>query len=572
MRALEHAGAVGRGLGRLAGLLAAAAAAGALVLAASAPAALAAGKPVNVGTPYENGQPAIAVTNSGAALEAWANTKDLNGASNFVQYCVLPVGASACSESGNLVPADSAGYIDNVQVLNEGSVLVVLADVYGAAGNNAEDYTPEQEWQSTDGGATWLNVNNGISVTSGIVDADTQPLSAVTLPGTGVLGYGWDTADGAPTFNAFPLSSPPECSVQTCPAGYATLEPGTNPDTLGNEPGQFAAQSGPQAGVMGVFETLFSNGPLGCAQSFGTGYVFGAGAQSTTNNYNISPGSPNSAWRVPLAQADCNVDYPAVAGGPSGFGILEDNEANGTVVYHRFDQNTEKFDTPLVTVAGGHGELDPALSQDSHGGIYATYLYGGGGGPINLSYSNTGGASWSTAALNADTDGGAGDVNSSVNATGQGWVTWTDNGSVFAQSFQAADAVTAPSVSSGASSNDQTVTVDVTCASFPCTVSITLTAPETVVLHAASVAHKKGKSKGAGKTLKLGEGKFTIKSAGAKKLTLNLSGSAKRLLKSKHGRIKIDAAITETVQGHSILLKKTLALTLKPAKKSKHHR
>lgn len=46
--------------------------------------ALAAGKPVNVGTPYESGQPAVTVDNGGDAVIAWANTKDLAGASNFV--------------------------------------------------------------------------------------------------------------------------------------------------------------------------------------------------------------------------------------------------------------------------------------------------------------------------------------------------------------------------------------------------------------------------------------------------------------------------------------------------------
>ena len=205
--------------------------------------ALAAGPTVNIGTPFESGQPAVAVDGAGDAVVAWANTKDLAGAKNFVRYCVLPVGATACSRSGNLIPADSAQYIDGVQVLSEGSTLVILADVYGAAGNNATRYEPEQEWQSTDGGATWILVNGGLSVTSGIIDADTGPLSAVTLPGTGVLGYGWDTAAGPPTFNAFPLSSPPECSAAQpggCPAGSppwsrtptrtrSATSPGTSP-------------------------------------------------------------------------------------------------------------------------------------------------------------------------------------------------------------------------------------------------------------------------------------------------------------------------------------------------------
>ncbi len=111
----------------------------ACALATGAPAAT---KPVNVGTPYDSGQPAVVVDNAGNALIAWANTKDLAGATNFVQYCVLPPNATACSHSGTLSPADAAQYIDNVQVLNEGSTLVILADVYGAAGNLAAATNP----------------------------------------------------------------------------------------------------------------------------------------------------------------------------------------------------------------------------------------------------------------------------------------------------------------------------------------------------------------------------------------------------------------------------------------------
>ncbi len=527
--------------------------------------ALAAGTPVNIGTPYESGQPVVAVDNAGDAVVAWANTKDLAGANNFVQYCVLPVGATACSHSGNLTPADSAQYIDGVQVLNEGSTLVILADVYGAAGNMAAHYEPEQEWQSTDGGATWSLVNGGLSVTSGIIDADTGPLSAVTLPGTGVLGYGWDTAAGPPTFNAFPLSSPPQCSEAQpggCPAGYATLEPNTNPDTLGNEPGHFASQLGGNAGVMGVFDSLFTNGPLGCSQSFGTAYVYGSGNQSATNNYNVSPGQPNSAWKVALAQADCNAEYSTVGGGPSGFGILEDNLGTSSVIYHSFDQGTLKFDSAPVTVVSGHGELDPALSQDGTGGIYATYL-GGSGGAADLSYSADGGHSFSTAVLSANPAGGVNDVTSAVNAAGQGWASWTDNGSVFARSFQAVDAISSATTSRGATSNGSTVTLNVTCLSFPCTVTIVLTAPETVVVHAASVAHKKRKSK----TLTLGKGRITIKTKGGKKLTFRLSGAAQRLLKGKKGHFKVSALISTQIEHHTTKVTKTLTLTVKPSGK-----
>ena len=539
------------------------------LLLAAASVASAAGAPVKVATPFQSGPPAIAVNNAGDAVIAWANTKDLAGADNFVQYCVLPAGAAGCSHSGNLMPADSAQFIDGVQVLNEGSTLVILADVFGAPANSAGDFTPEQEWQSTDGGATWVILNGGRSVSTGILNADTEPVSAVTLPGTGALGYGWDTAGpSGPTFNAFPLNGPPECSRATCPAGFASLEPSTNPDQLSNEPGEFASiSSGPLGGVMGVFETLFTNGPLGCAQDFGTAYVYGSGSQSATNNYNISPGQPNSAWRVAVTQADCNTEYAAVGGGPSGFGILED-QLTGRTVYHRFDAATEKFDTPLVVVAD-KDEQQAALSQDGSGGIYGTYLLGGVGGPVMLSYSADAGANWGSGTLDKNSDGGVASLNSAVNAAGKGWVTWLDNGSVFAQPFEAADAIAPATVGGGATTNGTAITVNVTCATFPCTITITLTAPETVVVHASSASLALGKRKKGKKTKKvtLGTGKFTLKSKGGHKLAVILSPAGRKFVRSHSGHVRISAKVIEL---HGKVTTRTLELRI--AKSGKNHK
>lgn len=535
--------------------------------------ALAAGKPVNIATPFDIQPPgpSVAVDSGGNAIIAWANDKDLAGAPDLVQYCVVPAGGSTCAHSGSLTAADSAGHIDAVRVLDDSGTLVLLADVFGAAGNNAEDFIPEQEWQSTDGGATWTQQATGLSVSSGIIGADTEPVDAVVLPGSGALGYGWVTAVGAPTFNAFPLTAPPECSRATCPTGFATLEPSTNPDPLSNEPGHFASISqGPNGGVMGVFDSVWTSGPLGCADSFGAAYVYGSGAQSPSNDYNVSPGQPNTAWRVPVTQADCNLEYTAVGGGPSGFGILADDLANKTVVYHRFDAATNKFDTPLVTVNGTAGELYPAVNQDKSGNVYATYLLGGSLGKVELSYSADGGKTWAGSALDSDTNGTINGINSSVNAGGKGWLTWFSNGSVFAQSFQASDAITPAAVGGAATSNGSTVTVDLTCASFPCTVTITLTAPETVVVnaHTARVGLKKGKTRT--KIITLGKGKFTLTKGGGKKLSVKLSGAGKKFLASKKGHLKINGLFSETVQKHTTQTKRTLTLALKlPKRKGK---
>jgi hypothetical protein len=411
--------------------------------------ALALGVPINVGTPLSNDPPAVAVDAAGTAYVAWPNTRDLSpNTTDVVQYCVLPAGAGACAHAGTLTPADGLQSVDRVQVLVDGSTVVILADVFGNTTSNA-NYSPVQEWQSTDGGTTFNLINAGLSVTSGAQSIDTGPLNAVIVPGTNTLGYGWERAAGTPTFNAFPLASPPECS-QATPCPFATLEPDTNPNILTNSGGQIASQLGANPGVLALYATSFDQtqpGPFMCSNlqtvPFGTAFAYGSGTQSPTNDYNISPGSPNSAWKLDATQADCNVDYAAVAGGPSGFGVIETNELTRTTVYHRFNQTTLRFDTPLTTVAG-QGEQSAALSQDGAGGVYATYLLGGVGGPIGLAYSYNGGLTWVSNAIDANTNSGAGHVTSLVNATGQGWAAWTDNGSVFAQPFNAADSVAPP--------------------------------------------------------------------------------------------------------------------------------
>lgn len=404
--------------------------------------ASAAGHPVRVGKPFSNQPPAVAVNSSGDAIVVWNDDKDLGGSSNFVQYCVMQVGGKTCLHSGNLIPAGSAQYIDGTQVIADGSTIVILADVYGATTPN---YEPEQEWQSTDGGATFSLVNGGKSVSNANLSADTGPLNAVIVPGTSVLGYGWETAGGPPTFNAFPLVSPPECS-KASPCPFATLEPNSNPDVLTNAGGVLAAEAGASPGVLGVYSTLFSDGgPFSCPSSRpdGMAFVYGAGNQSASNSYNISPGPSKSAWQGPAKQGECGVQYFTVGGGPSGFGILGDNEASGTTFYQRFDDTKATFaGQPKVTVSK-HGELSPSLSQDGSGGVYATYMKGGTGGPIVLSYSSDGGTKWRGPNVLHPYDGLTHPV-SAVNGAGQGWVAWTTNGSVYAESFDAVDSTPPP--------------------------------------------------------------------------------------------------------------------------------
>jgi hypothetical protein len=538
------------------------------------------GTPINIGTPYSSGTPSAAVDSAGTAYIAWANTKDLPPVTtNIVQYCVLPAGATACSHTGNLAPAHSGAYIDGVQVLVDGSTVVILADVYGTAGSSSGDYVPEQEWQSIDGGATFNIVNGGKSVADGILSADTGPLSAVVVPGTNMLGYGWNSAGGPPTFNAFPLTSPGECSTVMCngapipgspPYPFAELEPNTNPDTISNAGGQFAAQSGANPGVLAIFNTGFSNGPFACAPGSGTAYAYGSGIQSATNNYNISPGSTNSAWKVAAAQADCNVGAPAVGGGPSGFGVLEGNTATHNIVYHRFNQATNSFaGTPLVTIAANQGELFPSVSQDGSGGVYATFLLGGGGGTVSLAYSSDGGTTWTgPATLNADADAGIHELTSSVGASGQGWAAWVDNGSIYAQQFVASDATPPPiltppppppaptpnssyTIKSITSNSNGTVTI-VFVPTQSGEATLVVTVPTASIASTSAVAAKSKKCKHGQIKIKgkcLPAKTVTGKASGSGtagvplKLTVNLSSKIKALLK-KGKTVHLTATLT----------------------------
>jgi hypothetical protein len=310
--------------------------------------------------------------------------------------------------------------------------VVVFAEVYSVE----TGYAPIQEWTSTNAGASFSEVNGLKSVAAGFGSADTSSIGAVVVPGANSRGVGFVTADSAPTFDEFPFSSPPTCAIGDCPAGehFATLQPGEE-HLLGNEPSVDASQLGANAGVLGVYDIL---GPSGC--TFGTDYTYASGEQSATNNYDISPDSTNSAWKVALSQADCEVDDPAVGGGPSGFGVVEDDLKSNLTIYHRFDPTTDKFDTPRVTIEH-ETEKQASVSQDGSGNVYATYI--GSAPAIRFAYSSTAGASWlAPETINADTDQTASNLSSAVGSDGHGWATWEDQNSVYAQPFEATTAVT----------------------------------------------------------------------------------------------------------------------------------
>ena len=386
------------------------------------------------------GHPAIAVDSAGTAYIAWANNLRLEpklgeNEGDTVEYCVLPVGATACSHSGHLrLEGGNGPYIFGpVQVIVNGATVLLLAT---EAGGVHKEYEIVQEWESTDGGATFNKVNGGKSVS--FYEGDTA--NAVIVPGTNALGIG----AGLPSFDEFPLSSPGECSRESCPSSpFATLQAKKSKEEfpLAYLGASFASDLMPgQQGVLGVYPTFSRQSQCKGESSSVTDYVYGQGPQEPNNNYDINPGQPKSAWKKELSLGGCEVENVVAAGGPSGLGVVENDKTRGYTVYQRFNQTAEEFE-PTYTTISTEGESQPSLSQDGAGGLYLTYytFYG-----ANLAYSSNGGASWTGPAQIISEQYGESNLSSSVGANGQGWAVWTREESIYAQQFVASDAIPPP--------------------------------------------------------------------------------------------------------------------------------
>lgn len=416
-----------------------------LLLALVASALAVSGTPIKLARPQESGPPSVAVDASGTAYVAWDNTKGLGGIENVVEYCVLPAGTTACTHTGQLTLESGPGIIfGHVKVLVDGSTVLIFAGELAVKG---EAYEPTQEWQSTDGGATWTPVLKGKSVAK---PADNE--QAVVVPGTGELGFGsMNLGGGAPlvgqaAFELFPLNPTQECSATSCPAEERSIPLQTQ---LAREEEKYeqlgdayaSITSGPSAGILGIY--MVSSSQTECAgEGFGNqlAYVFGSGLQEANNSYAISPGKEKSAWKTELTHADCEVNTPAVAGGPAGFGVVENDTTRHYTVYHQFDQADDKFDTPLTTISTEE-EGSPSLSQDGSGNIYLTYASFEG---VKLAVSSDGGAAWTGPSYLTTGIALYKEPTSSVGANGQGWLVWDNEESVYAQQFVASDATPPP--------------------------------------------------------------------------------------------------------------------------------
>jgi len=119
-------------------------------------------------------------------------------------------------------------------------------------------------------------------------------------------------------------------------------------------------------------------------------------------------------------------------------------------------------------------------------------------------------------------------------------------------------------VNKSATSNGSTVALTAGCMAVPCTLSITLTAHETVTVQTASAqAARQQTTRRERRTIKLAAGTFVLKTEGPKKLSLKLTGAGKKFIHAHKRRVKVTALISETVAHHTNAITETLTLTIK---------
>lgn len=395
-------------------------------------------EPIAIGsnTPGLPSTPAVAVDATGTAYVAWITPP----ADTVLNFCKVPVGATGCSPVALTVPDPShAQYFDPPSVLVTGTTVRVFEEVDGAADHNEDGM---YEWLSTDGGATFTPFGYSLSYTALGDTAGTGPMPVVPLFGDNV-GFGYVAADGNPLFQVNSLTAPQNYSPgayppTSPPPPLASLDPSPNDYVVGNLGGEIVSQLTGTTGLLGVFQLLEAGG---CPSNGGLVFTYAAIDPSTSNAALDTSAGPGSPWSA-LARVQCDGENPALTGGPGGLGLLYTNDASTSTQFRRF--TAPATFGPATTLASG-AALEPTVTQDAAGGLYATWLSNGTG--VRLSYSRDGGKGWfGPCTLFGDKAGLAGldSVSSATNAGGQGWAVYASNGTEYAQPFVAADADVAP--------------------------------------------------------------------------------------------------------------------------------
>src|ERR1700735_1118299 len=292
----------------------------ALFAALTLPAMASAAGGVAIGTNYmgEPTEPGVAVDPSGNAYIAWvAPTTPVQ-----IDFCKLAPGATTCHPVALPVPAGGVFLQDPPSVDVSGANVYVLAVVDGAS---SDHQTGVDEWVSADAGGSFVPNPNAV--------ASIFANQSVLLPDDNI-GFGEVIAGGDPEFQANSLSSPTEKSSSNTPPN-ATITPSPT-YAVGNLGGSFGSQLSGQLGVLGVFNTN-SPSPAPCQAANG-GLVYAYAPLTAATTLDELNGGPGDPW-LHIQPIDCNTDDPAVAGGPSGLGLLETNfnvSNHELVPYRRF--------------------------------------------------------------------------------------------------------------------------------------------------------------------------------------------------------------------------------------------
>ena len=318
-----------------------------------------------------------------------------------VKVCVVTTAAPSCNATkGPYRLADpladqgasGAVYSDPQIVVQPGGRVVVAATVSGAdSGADPPGYagTGVVAWTSPAGGGAFGSTGEGIADGGEVLANTTDAGGAVALDATDIGIY----APGGAGFTDFTVDAP---APSTTPVVNSTSESGNQGGISGN---QLASVPDPSAPgrfiVVGVGVALNAPGcPTGQESSgLGVGIDTPTGLQSQP--------AWSSSYFSPIS---CQAAAPVLAGGgPNGgtIGLLEDEGpglngpgANG-VYYRRFDPSSNSFQAPTLvsdeTKLSNLGATEVSVSQDSSGGVYASW---GDNGGNKLSYSSDSGTSW----------------------------------------------------------------------------------------------------------------------------------------------------------------------------------
>jgi hypothetical protein len=357
-------------------------------------------------------QPALAYeTTTQTTYVAWQGF-DLHS----VDLCILPAGAIGCSGGAAYVlkdgPAEAGGlepiYSTPQIVVEPAGGVVVVANLDGVneAVKPSSKYTAVgvAAWVSAAGGGAFASGAQGLAdggdlLAPDIGDGDPPDAGAVALGGSDEVGVFGDSYPFGNSFAAFNPTTP-------APATTPKPEPGGElyAENLYVDGGQIAALlNTPKANedlvvTVGNAYTSLGGDPACPTSEHNTGY----GVANTT----VAKLNEQHSWEVggpyfkPIA---CAAEAAVVAGGASGIGVFEDEgpglEGSGpdSVDYRPFDPSTKSFGAPVevsdetnLTLSGAD---DLSLSQDAGGGIYAMWSDSRN---LELSYSDTAGASWQT--------------------------------------------------------------------------------------------------------------------------------------------------------------------------------